>query len=116
MPGSSPLTVWPSSLTAQGAWGTSGSATERTKANTCSNVAALAGAAQLPMTPLLLSVPVIFWASWIFFDGAFRALRARTLDMMVLVAVAVAPGCGSPPPPLAWARMRRAISASTRWR
>ncbi|WP_035752938.1 heavy metal translocating P-type ATPase [Parafrankia discariae] len=41
---------------------------------------------------LLLSLPVIFWASWIFFDGAFRALRARTLDMMVLVAVAIGTG------------------------
>ena len=30
--------------------------------------------------------------SWIFFDGAVRALRARTLDMMVLVAVAVGAG------------------------
>jgi Cu2+-exporting ATPase len=43
---------------------------------------------------LLLSLPVIFWASWIFFDGAFRALRARTLDMMVLVAVAIGAGWG----------------------
>jgi Cu2+-exporting ATPase len=41
---------------------------------------------------LLLSVPVIFYSSWIFFDGAFRALRARTLDMMVLVAVAIGAG------------------------
>jgi len=41
---------------------------------------------------LLLSLPVIFYAGWIFFDGAFRALRARTLDMMVLVAVAVGAG------------------------
>ena len=41
---------------------------------------------------LILSVPVVFWAGWIFFDGAVRALRARTLDMMVLVAVAVAAG------------------------
>ena len=30
--------------------------------------------------------------AWIFFDGAWRALRARTLDMMVLVAVAVGAG------------------------
>ena len=42
---------------------------------------------------LLLSLPVIFWSCWIFFDGAVRALRARTLDMMVLVAVAVGAGC-----------------------
>lgn len=41
---------------------------------------------------LLLSLPVIFWAAWIFFDGAVRALRARTLDMMVLVAVAIGAG------------------------
>lgn len=41
---------------------------------------------------LLLSLPVIFYAAWIFFDGAYRALRARTLDMMVLVAVGVGSG------------------------
>jgi Cu2+-exporting ATPase len=41
---------------------------------------------------LLLSLPVIFWSCWIFFAGAVRALRARTLDMMVLVAVAVGAG------------------------
>lgn len=41
---------------------------------------------------LLLSVPVVFYASWIFFDGAYRALKAGTLDMMVLVAVGVGAG------------------------
>ena len=41
---------------------------------------------------LLLSLPVIFYSAWIFFDGAYRALRARTLDMMVLVAVGVGAG------------------------
>ncbi len=41
---------------------------------------------------LLLSLPVVFYSAWIFFDGAYRALRARTLDMMVLVAVAVGTG------------------------
>jgi Cu2+-exporting ATPase len=41
---------------------------------------------------LILSLPVIFYSSWVFFDGAWRALRARTLDMMVLVAVAIAAG------------------------
>lgn len=41
---------------------------------------------------LLLSFPVVFYSAWIFFDGAFRALKARTLDMMVLVAVAVGTG------------------------
>ncbi|KWX22524.1 ATPase P [Mycolicibacterium wolinskyi] len=40
----------------------------------------------------LLSLPVVFYSAWIFFAGAYRALRARTLDMMVLVAVAVGAG------------------------
>jgi len=44
------------------------------------------------MFMLLLSLPVVFYSAWIFFDGAWRALRARTLDMMVLVAVAVGAG------------------------
>ena len=43
---------------------------------------------------LILSLPVIGYSSWIFFDGAVRALRARTLDMMVLVAIAIAAGWG----------------------
>ena len=42
--------------------------------------------------PLLLSLPVVFYSAWVFFVGACRALRARTLDMMVLVAMAVAAG------------------------
>src|ERR671930_541166 len=41
---------------------------------------------------LILSLPVICYSSWIFFSGAVAALRARTLDMMVLVAVAVGAG------------------------
>jgi P-type Cu2+ transporter len=41
---------------------------------------------------LLLSLPVVFYSSWVFFSGAWSALRARTLDMMVLVAVAVGAG------------------------
>ncbi|MGW5346641.1 heavy metal translocating P-type ATPase [Streptomyces sp. HUAS TT3] len=41
---------------------------------------------------LLLSLPVIFYSCSIFFVGAVRALRARTLDMMVLVAVAIGAG------------------------
>jgi Cu2+-exporting ATPase len=41
---------------------------------------------------LLLSLPVISYSAWIFFDGAARALRTRTLDMMVLVATAIAAG------------------------
>ena len=40
----------------------------------------------------LLSLPVVLWASSIFFTGAVAALRARTLDMMVLVAVAIGVG------------------------
>ncbi len=43
---------------------------------------------------LILSLPVIFYSCSIFFTGAVRALRARTLDMMVLVAVAVGAGWG----------------------
>ncbi|RPI08374.1 MAG: copper-translocating P-type ATPase, partial [Actinobacteria bacterium] len=39
-----------------------------------------------------LSLPVIFYSSWIFFRGAYLALKARTLDMMVLVAVAIGTG------------------------
>jgi len=41
---------------------------------------------------LLLSLPVIFYSCSIFFLGAVAALRARTLDMMVLVAVAIGAG------------------------
>jgi len=41
---------------------------------------------------LLLSLPVVFYSCSIFFSGAVAALRARTLDMMVLVAVAVGAG------------------------
>lgn len=41
---------------------------------------------------LILSLPVIFYSSTIFFTGAVRALRARTLDMMVLVAVGIGAG------------------------
>ena len=41
---------------------------------------------------LLLSLPVVLYASAIFFEGAWTALRARTLDMMVLVAVAIGTG------------------------
>ncbi|MBC8094008.1 MAG: heavy metal translocating P-type ATPase, partial [Pseudonocardia sp.] len=41
---------------------------------------------------LILSLPVVFYSASIFFTGAVRALRARTLDMMVLVAVAVGAG------------------------
>ncbi len=41
---------------------------------------------------LILSLPVIGYSARIFFDGAISALRARTLDMNVLVAVAIAAG------------------------
>ncbi len=41
---------------------------------------------------LLMSLPVILWSAAIFFTGAVRALRARTLDMMVLVAVGIGTG------------------------
>src|SRR6267143_5904376 len=41
---------------------------------------------------LILSLPVIGYSGWFFFAGAVRALRARTLDMMVLVSVAIAAG------------------------
>lgn len=41
---------------------------------------------------LIVSLPVITYSAWIFFDGSVRALRARTLDMNVLVAVAIAAG------------------------
>ena len=37
----------------------------------------------------LLSLPVILFSSTVFFVGAWKALRAKTLDMMVLVAVAI---------------------------
>jgi Cu2+-exporting ATPase len=39
-----------------------------------------------------LSLPVVLYSSWIFFRGAYFALKARTLDMMVLVAVAIGTG------------------------
>jgi P-type Cu2+ transporter len=39
-----------------------------------------------------LSLPVVFYSSLVFFKGAYKALRAKTLDMMVLVAVAIGTG------------------------
>lgn len=41
---------------------------------------------------LLLSLPVVFYSYSMFFTAAVQALKARTLDMMVLVAVAVGTG------------------------
>jgi Cu2+-exporting ATPase len=38
---------------------------------------------------LLLATPIVFWSGWIFIDGAWRALRHRTLDMSVLIATGV---------------------------
>jgi Cu2+-exporting ATPase len=55
----------------------------------------------VPPTPLgirddvwefVLSLPVILYSCQIFFVGAWHAVRARTLDMMVLVAVAIGTG------------------------
>ena len=40
----------------------------------------------------LLSTPVIVWGGQMFFVGAYRALRRRTLDMSVLVALSVGAG------------------------
>ena len=50
------------------------------------------GRIDLNVWQFVLSLPVVFYSSWIFFRGAFRALRAGTLDMMVLVAVAIGAG------------------------
>src|SRR5260370_14287508 len=41
---------------------------------------------------LILSLPVIAYSARVFFDGAISALRARTLDMNVLVGTAIAAG------------------------
>jgi len=40
----------------------------------------------------ILSTPAVFWGGQIFFVGAYRALRNRTLDMSVLVALSVGSG------------------------
>jgi Cu2+-exporting ATPase len=50
------------------------------------------GGIDLNVWQFVLSLPVVFYSSWIFFRGAFHALRAGTLDMMVLVAVAIGAG------------------------
>ncbi len=47
---------------------------------------------RLEIWQLLLSLPVVFYSSQIFFTGAYHALKAKTLDMMVLVAVAIGTG------------------------
>ncbi|MBC7300363.1 MAG: copper-translocating P-type ATPase [Nocardia sp.] len=41
---------------------------------------------------LVLSLPVIFYSSTVFFTGARQALQAHTLDMMVLVSVGIGTG------------------------
>ncbi|HEU4528114.1 MAG TPA: heavy metal translocating P-type ATPase, partial [Actinomycetota bacterium] len=41
---------------------------------------------------LLLSLPVVFYSSMLFFRGAVAALRNRNLDMMVLVATSIGVG------------------------
>src|SRR6266566_4817713 len=41
---------------------------------------------------LLLSLPVVFYSGRVFFEGAVGAIRAHTLDMMVLVSVAIGSG------------------------
>ena len=38
---------------------------------------------------LALSVPVVWWAGWIFIRGSYDALRLRRLDMSVLIATGV---------------------------
>jgi Cu2+-exporting ATPase len=40
----------------------------------------------------LLALPVVFYSSTVFFKGAYKALKAKTLDMMVLVAIAIGTG------------------------
>ncbi|MBI2780728.1 MAG: HAD-IC family P-type ATPase, partial [Chloroflexi bacterium] len=40
----------------------------------------------------ILSTPAVLWSGQIFFVGAYRALRNRTLDMSVLVALSVGSG------------------------
>ena len=41
---------------------------------------------------LILSIPVVFYSSMLFFRGAVAALRNRNLDMMVLVATSISVG------------------------
>jgi Cu2+-exporting ATPase len=38
---------------------------------------------------LALSVPVVWWAGWIFLGGSYHALRSMRLDMSVLIATGV---------------------------
>ena len=62
-------------------------------AGTCSaSRAGAVRAARRRLRPLLLSLPVVFYSRLDLLRRRRRALRARTLDMMVLVAVAVGAG------------------------
>jgi Cu2+-exporting ATPase len=38
---------------------------------------------------LTLSMPVVWWAGWVFISGSYHALRSRKLDMSVLIATGV---------------------------
>jgi Cu2+-exporting ATPase len=38
---------------------------------------------------LVLSIPAVWWAGWIFIGGSYHALRSRRLDMSVLIATGV---------------------------
>jgi len=38
---------------------------------------------------LALSIPVVWWAGWVFIRGSYHALRSRKLDMSVLIATGV---------------------------
>src|SRR5262249_23516636 len=40
----------------------------------------------------LLSTPAVLWGGQVFFVGAYRALKNRTLDMSVLIALSVGAG------------------------
>lgn len=44
---------------------------------------------------LVLTVPVVWWAGWIFIGGAWTSLRHRALNMSVLVATGVLAAWGS---------------------
>lgn len=46
-------------------------------------------AALLRWAQLVIAAPGVLWAGWPFFDGAWRALRMRALDMNVPVALAL---------------------------
>src|SRR5262249_40086510 len=50
-------------------------------------VVALGMSHRAPWVQLWLSVPVMFYAAWPFFDGAFRALRHGSANMNTLIAL-----------------------------